>query len=39
VWIEARILCGILAGLQNYGRMERQSVMNDALLFATARNR
>jgi len=36
MWIEAGILCGILARLQNYGRMERQCVMNDALLVATA---
>ena len=37
MWIEAGILCGILARLQSYGRTERQRLMNDALLLATAR--
>jgi predicted nucleic acid-binding protein len=37
-WIEAGVLCGVLARLQGYGRMERRRMMNDALLFATARN-
>jgi len=36
-WIEAGILSGILARLQSYSRMERRRLMNDALLFATAR--
>ena len=36
-WIEAGVLCGVLARLQGYGRMERRRLMNDALLFATAR--
>lgn len=37
VWIEAGILCGVLARLQNYGNVERRRLLNDALLFATAR--
>ena len=36
-WIEAGVLCGVLARLQGYSRMERRRLMNDALLFATAR--
>jgi predicted nucleic acid-binding protein len=34
---EAGILSGVLARLQGYGRNHRQRVLNDALLFATAR--
>jgi predicted nucleic acid-binding protein len=37
VWIEAGVLSGVLARLQSYSRMERRRLMNDALLFATAR--
>lgn len=37
IWIEAGILSGILARLQNYAPVDRRRVMNDALLFATAR--
>ena len=37
LWIEAGILSGLLARLQSYSRMERRRLMNDALLFATAR--
>lgn len=36
-WIEAGVLCGVLARLQSYSRIERRRLMNDALLFATAR--
>ena len=37
VWVEAGILCGVLARLQSYNRAEWRRLMNDALLFATAR--
>ncbi|MFZ0707304.1 MAG: PIN domain-containing protein [Candidatus Korobacteraceae bacterium] len=37
VWLEAGVLSGVLARLQSYSRMERRRLMNDALLFATAR--
>ena len=37
IWIEAGILSGILARLQNYAAADRRRVMNDAMLFATAR--
>jgi predicted nucleic acid-binding protein len=37
IWTEAGILSGILARLQNYGATDRRRIMNDALLFATAR--
>ena len=36
-WLVAGLLSGILSRLQGYGRAERQRVLNDALIFATAR--
>jgi predicted nucleic acid-binding protein len=36
-WLEAGVLSGIVARLQNYARADRRRVLNDALLFATAR--
>ncbi|HKD85173.1 MAG TPA: PIN domain-containing protein [Terriglobales bacterium] len=37
IWLEAGILSGMLARLQNYGRSQRLRLLNDALLLATAR--
>jgi predicted nucleic acid-binding protein len=37
VWLVAGILAGMLARLQGYGREHRRRVLNDALIFATAR--
>jgi predicted nucleic acid-binding protein len=37
IWLVAGILAGILARLQSYGSAERRQVLNDALIFATAR--
>lgn len=37
IWIQAGVLSGILARLQNYARTDRRRVLNDALLLATAR--
>lgn len=37
VWREAGILSGILARLQGYGKERRLRVLNDALIFASAR--
>jgi len=37
IWLSAGILAGTLARLQHYGRAERRRVLNDALIFATAR--
>ena len=37
VWREAGVLSGTLARIQGYGREQRRRVLNDALLFATAR--
>ena len=37
IWLEAGILCGVLSRLQNYGAADRRRILNDALLFATAR--
>ncbi len=37
VWREAGILSGTLARTQGYGREQRRRILNDALLFATAR--
>jgi predicted nucleic acid-binding protein len=37
VWREASILSGILARLQNFDKDQRRRLMNDALLFVTAR--
>lgn len=37
IWMEAGILSGLLARLQNYGQIQRVRLMNDALLLATAR--
>ena len=36
-WLVAGLLSGILSRLQGYGRAERRRVLNDALIFATAR--
>jgi predicted nucleic acid-binding protein len=36
-WLVAGVLSGILARLQGYGRADRRRVLNDALIFATAR--
>jgi len=37
VWREASILSGILARLQGFDKSQRRRLMNDALLFVTAR--
>jgi predicted nucleic acid-binding protein len=37
MWMEAGIVSGMLARLQNYGAIQRLRLMNDALLLATAR--
>ncbi len=37
IWREAGILSGVLARTQGYGREQRRRVLNDALLFETAR--
>ena len=37
IWREAGILSGILARLQGYGKEQRRRILNDALLFASAR--
>ncbi len=37
IWLEAGILTGVLARLQRFGAADRRRVLNDALLFATAR--
>ena len=37
IWREAGVLSGTLAGTQGYGREQRRRVLDDALLFATAR--
>jgi predicted nucleic acid-binding protein len=37
IWLEAGILVGVLTRLQNYSAPDRRGVLNDALLFATAR--
>ena len=37
IWREAGILSGMLARTQGYGREQRHRVLNDALLFETAR--
>ena len=37
IWLEAAILSGILARLQKYDKNNRKRVLNDALLFSTAR--
>jgi predicted nucleic acid-binding protein len=37
IWREAGELSGTLARTQGYGREQRRRVLNDALLFATAR--
>jgi predicted nucleic acid-binding protein len=36
-WLVAGVLSGILARHQGYGRTDRRRVLNDALIFATAR--
>lgn len=37
IWREAGVLSGTLARTQGYGREQRRRVLNDALLFVTAR--
>ena len=37
IWREAGILSGVLARLQGYGKDQRRRMLNDALLFASAR--
>ncbi|MGA2360463.1 MAG: type II toxin-antitoxin system VapC family toxin [Terriglobales bacterium] len=37
IWREAGVLSGTLARTQGYGREQRRRVLNDALLFASAR--
>jgi predicted nucleic acid-binding protein len=37
IWLEAGVLSGILWLLQTYGPADRRRILNDALLFATAR--
>ena len=37
IWLEAGILVGVLTRLQQYSASDRRRVLNDALLFATAR--
>jgi len=37
IWREAGILSGTLARLQGYGKDQRRRILNDALLFASAR--
>jgi predicted nucleic acid-binding protein len=37
MWREAGILSGVLARIQGYGKEQRRRVLNDALLFETAR--
>jgi predicted nucleic acid-binding protein len=37
LWLEAGVLSGLLARLQDYGAADRRRALNDALLFATAR--
>lgn len=37
IWREAGILSGVLARLQGYGKDQRRRILNDALLFASAR--
>ena len=37
IWREAGILSGVLARLQGYGKQQCQRILNDALLFASAR--
>jgi hypothetical protein len=37
IWLAAGVLSGILARLGSYGQADRRRVLNDALIFATAR--
>lgn len=37
IWCDAGVLSGTLARLQGYGKDQRRQVLNDALLFASAR--
>ena len=37
IWLEAAILSGLLSRLQSYPAIERRRLLNDALLFSTAR--
>ena len=37
VWLDAGVLAGTLARLQQYGLADRRRILNDALLFSTAR--
>lgn len=37
IWQEAGVLTGLLGRLQQYAKAERRQILNDALLFSTAR--
>jgi predicted nucleic acid-binding protein len=37
IWFEAGVLSGVLSRLQQYAAVDRRRVLNDALLFSTAR--
>jgi predicted nucleic acid-binding protein len=37
IWLDAGVLAGTLSRLQQYGPADRRRVLNDALLFSTAR--
>ena len=37
IWLVAGVLSGLLARLQRYGGAERRLLLNDALIFSTAR--
>ena len=37
IWRQAGILSGVLARLQGYAKEQRRRILNDALLFASAR--
>jgi len=37
IWLEAGVLSGMLARLQQYSPDQRRHVLNDALIFCTAR--
>ncbi len=37
IWLESGVLAGMLGRLQRYGSADRRRILNDALLFSTAR--